>query len=88
MVSIPTVLTAFVRQYRAGALHDSQIVTRLVVPMGLGAIAGGIAGGLVSSLVPSGLLKAMLGAILIASSLKVFGRQHRYTPISSAKSHT
>jgi uncharacterized membrane protein YfcA len=88
MVSIPTVLTAFVRQYRAGTLDDRQIVTRLIVPMGIGAIAGGIAGGLVSSLVPSGLLKAMLGAILIASSLKVFGRQDDYIPISSATSHT
>lgn len=88
MVSIPTVLTAFVRQYRAGALDDRQIVTRLIVPMGIGAIAGGIAGGLVSSLVPSGLLKAMLGAIIIASSLKVFGRQDDYIPISSARSHT
>jgi len=76
MVSIPTVLTGFVRHYRAGALSDRAIVTRLIVPMGLGAIAGGIGGGLLSSFAPSGFLKAMLGVILIASSVKVFVRQH------------
>ena len=58
-------LTGFVRHYRAGALRSRELVVRLVVPMGLGAIAGGIAGGLLSSLVPSGFLKAMLGVILI-----------------------
>jgi uncharacterized protein len=74
MVSIPTVLTGFVRHYRAGALDNRELVMRLVVPMGIGAIAGGIAGGLLSSLAPSGLLKALLGVILIASALKVFWR--------------
>jgi uncharacterized protein len=75
MVSIPTVLTGFARHYRAGAINDREIVTRLIVPMALGAIAGGIIGGLLSSRVPSGFLKAVLGVILIASSVKVFGKQ-------------
>jgi uncharacterized protein len=75
MVSIPTVLTGFVRHYRAGATNDREIVLRLIMPMALGAIAGGIGGGLLSSLAPSGLLKAVLGVILIASSVKVFGKQ-------------
>jgi len=74
MVSIPTVLTGFVRHCRAGALNDLEMIIRLVVPMGLGAIAGGVAGGLLSALVPSGLLKAVLGLILIVSSIKVFAR--------------
>jgi len=75
MVSIPTVLTGFVRHYLAGALNDRAIATGLILPMGLGAIAGGIGGGLLSSFVPSGVLKAMLGVILIASSVKVFSRR-------------
>lgn len=75
MVSIPTVLTGFVRHYRAGALKDRAIVVRLILPMGLGAIAGGIGGGLLSALAPSGVLKAILGVILIASSVKVFARK-------------
>jgi uncharacterized membrane protein YfcA len=75
MVSIPTVLTGFVRHYRAGALNDRAIVTLLILPMGLGAVAGGIGGGLLSSRVPSGFLKALLGLILIVSSIKVFVRK-------------
>jgi uncharacterized membrane protein YfcA len=75
MVSIPTVLTGFVRHYRAGALNDGEIAMRLILPMGLGAIAGGIGGGLLSSLVASGFLKAVLGVILIGSSVKVFVRR-------------
>jgi uncharacterized membrane protein YfcA len=76
MVSIPTVLTGFVRHYRAGTLNDRAIATRLILPMGLGAIAGGIGGGLLASVAPSSLLKAMLGVILIGSSVKVFVRPH------------
>jgi uncharacterized protein len=76
MVSIPTVLTGFVRHYHAGALNDREVVTRLILPMGLGAIAGGVGGGLLSPLAPSSFLKAMLGVILIASSVKVFARRH------------
>jgi uncharacterized protein len=76
MVSIPTVLTGFVRHYRAGTLNDRAMVTRLILPMGLGAIAGGIGGGLLSFVAPSSLLKAMLGLILILSSVKVFVRRH------------
>jgi uncharacterized membrane protein YfcA len=77
MVSIPTVLTGFVRHYRAGSLNDREMIKRVILPMGLGAIAGGIGGGLLASLAPSGLLKAMLGVILIVSSIKVFAKQHR-----------
>jgi uncharacterized membrane protein YfcA len=76
MVSIPTVLTGFVRHYRTGALNDREIIMRLILPMGLGAIAGGVGGGLLSSLAPSSLLKAMLGVILIVSSIKVRRRLH------------
>jgi uncharacterized protein len=76
MVSIPTVLTGFVRHYRAGALSDRQIVMRLILPMGLGAMAGGIGGGLLASVAPSTFLKALLGVILIVSSIKVRRRLH------------
>ncbi|HEY4361195.1 MAG TPA: sulfite exporter TauE/SafE family protein [Bryobacteraceae bacterium] len=72
MVSIPTVLTGFVRHFRAGALADREIARRVILPMGLGAVAGGILGGLLASLAPVSLLKALLGVILIGSSIKVF----------------
>jgi uncharacterized membrane protein YfcA len=74
MISIPTVLTGFVRHLRAGAISNRKINSCLVLPMSIGAIAGGVAGGLLVALAPSGVLKAALGVILIASSLKVFGR--------------
>jgi uncharacterized membrane protein YfcA len=80
MVSIPTVLTGFVRHFRAGSLNDRALLTRLILPMGLGAIAGGIGGGLLASLAPSSLLKAMLGVILIGSSVKVFAKQAQPQP--------
>jgi uncharacterized protein len=76
MVSIPTVLTGFVRHCRAGALNDRRIVMQMILPMGLGAIGGGIAGGLLASVAPSSLLKAVLGVFLIASSIKVRRRLH------------
>ena len=78
MVSIPTVLTGFVRHYRAGALRDQKRIRGLIFPMGLGAIAGAILGGTLSSRAPSAFLKALLGVILIGSSLKAFSR--RETP--------
>jgi uncharacterized membrane protein YfcA len=74
MVSIPTVLTGFVRHYRAGSLKDRALVLGLILPMGLGAIAGGIGGGLLASLAPSSSLKAILGLILIVSSIKAFAK--------------
>jgi uncharacterized membrane protein YfcA len=77
MVSIPTVVTSLVRHYRTGALSDREIAIRLILPMGIGAIAGGIAGGLLAHLAPSGLLKAVLGVILITSSVKVFANSTR-----------
>jgi len=76
MVSIPTVTTGFIRHYRAGAFRDRDMVRLLIFPMGMGAIVGGIGGGLLSSLAPSGFLKAILGVILIVSSVKVTRRLH------------
>jgi uncharacterized membrane protein YfcA len=72
MVSIPTVLTGFARHYRAGALSDQKLIRSLILPMGLGAIAGAILGGTLASRAPAAFLKAALGVILIGSSLKAF----------------
>lgn len=79
MVSIPTVLTGFIRHYRAGALRDGKLTRNLIVPMGLGAIVGAILGAALSFWAPSGLLKALLGIILIGSSLKAFARHETVT---------
>ena len=74
MVSIPTILTGFVRHYRAGALKDQKLIRSLIFPIGLGAIVGAILGGTLSSWAPASFLKALLGIILIGSSLKAFSR--------------
>src|SRR5207248_11319398 len=75
MVSIPTVLTGFVRHYRAGALRDQKLIRSLILPMRLGAIVGAILGGMLSSWAPSAFLTALLGVILIGSSLRAFSRR-------------
>jgi uncharacterized protein len=72
MVSIPTVLTGFARHLYGGALSDRTMVVQLIVPMGLGAIAGAILGGTLASVAPAAFLKALLGLILISSAIKVF----------------
>jgi uncharacterized protein len=75
MVSIPTVVTSLARHHRAGSFNDRETALRVILPMGLGAVAGGIGGGLLAHLAPSALLKAFLGLILIGSSIKVFARK-------------
>lgn len=79
MVSVPTVLTGFVRHLYGGALSDRTMISQLVVPMGLGAIVGGIIGGLLASFAPSALLKTLLGLILISSAIKVFSHVENST---------
>ena len=74
MVSIPTVLTGFLRHLYGGALSDRGMIVHLIAPMGVGAIAGGIFGGLLASAAPAALLKALLGLILIGSAIKIFWR--------------
>jgi uncharacterized protein len=74
MVSIPTVLTGFVRHLYGGALADRTMVVQLIVPMGLGAIAGAILGGMLASVAPAAFLKALLGLILIGSAIRVFAK--------------
>ncbi len=75
MVSIPTVVTSLIRHYRAGRLDDREIMLRLIVPMGAGAVIGAIAGGLLAHYAPASLLKAFLGVVLITSSVKVFAKR-------------
>jgi uncharacterized protein len=50
------------------------MVVQLIVPMGLGAIAGAILGGMLASVAPAAFLKALLGLILIGSAIRVFAK--------------
>jgi hypothetical protein len=49
MVSIPTVLTGFLRHLYGGALSDRGMIVHLIAPMGVGAIAGGLLASAASS---------------------------------------
>lgn len=71
MVSLPAVLAGVVRRQRAGAYRREDL-PRLVVPMGIGSIAGAFAGAALVPYVPAPALKVALGLLLIASAVKVF----------------
>ena len=76
MISLPAVAVGCWRYRRNGAYADRRDFPSLVLPMGLGSIAGAVAGGLLLPHVPSEALKLGLGAILILSAIKIF-RQSR-----------
>ncbi len=72
LVSLPTVSVGLWRYARAGALAERSDLTGLVLPMGLGSIVGAVVGGAVVPYVPARALKLVLGAILIASAVRIF----------------
>jgi len=71
LVSLPTVLVGIAR-YRARGAYVRRDLAALVVPMGLGSIAGAVAGGLLVPYLPTRALKLVLGAILIVSAVRIF----------------
>lgn len=79
MISLPTVAVGCLRYSRKRAYADRRDLPSLVIPMGLGSIAGALGGGLLLQYVPSGALKLGLGVILIISAVKIF-RHSRVVP--------
>ena len=77
LISIPTLVIGLWRHHanRTGGLRDD--VGTLVVPMAVGSIAGAVAGASLIGYVSGPALKALLGAILIASALKLFEARAR-----------
>lgn len=75
LINLPKVAVNVWRYYREGAFGDRQAVTRVIMPMALGSMVGATAGGLLVGIAPVGLLKAGLGALLVVSSWRVFGRK-------------
>jgi uncharacterized protein len=72
VISLPTVLTGMMRHARAGAYSSRGLLTRLVLPMGVGSSLRAVVGGLSVGLVSASVLKVVLGALLIWSAWKVF----------------
>lgn len=72
IISIPAVLVGVVRHARTGAYRDRATVIGIGVPMAAGSVAGAFAGAALLPFVPVGALKLILGAILLASSVKLW----------------
>jgi uncharacterized protein len=83
MISLPTVLTGILRHQRAGAFADHAMLSRVILPMGLGSVVGAIIGGLLVGTVPAGIIKFALGGLLIWSAWKVFAHHGRNPPQST-----
>jgi len=72
LISIPTMLVGLARHRALGGFHDVRNVGRVMIPMALGTVVGSAAGALLVVFVPAGVIKVVLGAVLIASALRVF----------------
>ncbi len=74
MISLPTVSIGMWR-YARHAPYERVDLRELVLPMGLGSMAGALVGGVLVPYMPAATLKLALGAILIVSAVRIF--RHR-----------
>ncbi|MBU8541629.1 sulfite exporter TauE/SafE family protein [Falsiroseomonas tokyonensis] len=72
IVSLPAVAVGVLRHARAGGYRDHAILREVAAPMAAGSILGAIAGAALLPFIPVGALKLVLGAILLASSVKLW----------------
>jgi uncharacterized membrane protein YfcA len=72
LISLPTVAVGLGRYLRKTALLKGSDFSALILPMGLGSVAGALIGGLLVPYVPGGALKVVLGGILIVSAVRLF----------------
>ncbi|MDT3427901.1 putative membrane protein YfcA [Paenibacillus forsythiae] len=84
LISLPTVVIGMIRHASNGAYNEKKEWRELVVPMGLGSIAGSFIGGLLIAYISSSLLKLVLGFILIVSAIKMFTKALKSARVSSA----
>ena len=75
-VSLPTMLVAFARYSRDGSFAVLREHRRFVLTMAVGSVAGTVVGGLMLGVVSAGGLVALLVALLLASSVKVWRHDH------------
>lgn len=72
MVSLPTMIVAFARYSRDGSFVILREHRRFVIQMAAGSFVGTLVGGLLVGVIPDGVLIPALGALLLASSVKVW----------------
>lgn len=74
IISLPAVAVGVFRHARAGGYAEGAMVIGIGVPMAAGSVLGALAGAALLPFVPVGALKLVLGAILLASSVKLWTR--------------
>lgn len=72
MVSLPAVAVGVLRHARAGGYRDRAVLRGVAAPMAAGSILGAMAGAPLLPFIPVDALKLVLGAILLASSVKLW----------------
>ncbi len=72
IISLPAVAVGVLRHARAGGYRDRSALLGIGAPMALGSVVGATLGAALLPLVPLGALKLFLGAILLASSVKLW----------------
>ena len=77
LISIPTLVIGLWRHHANRTRWLSDDLGTLIVPMAVGSIAGAVAGASLIGYVSGPALKTLLGAILIASALKLFEAKPR-----------
>jgi uncharacterized membrane protein YfcA len=71
LISSVTIIVGLLRYWKQGRYQDHD-VAGMIVPMGLGSVVGSIAGAAMIGMVSAEVLKAILGCILILSSVRIF----------------
>jgi uncharacterized membrane protein YfcA len=72
IISLPAVAIGVLRHARAGGYRDRTALLGIGIPMAAGSVLGAMAGAALLPFVPVGALKLFLGAILLASSVKLW----------------
>lgn len=72
LVSLPAVAVGVLRHARAGGYRDRATLLGVGAPMAAGSVGGAVLGAALLPFAPVGALKLLLGAILLASSVKLW----------------
>jgi uncharacterized protein len=72
LISLPAVALGVLRHARTGGYRDRAVLLGLGLPMAAGSALGALAGAALLPFVPTPTLKLLLGAILLAASVKLW----------------